>query len=689
MIKSVAFSFALFSAALALAAPELFVGQTPASSGAFLVGDGTIPEYPSSVTVRRTTDNLTFEIRHDFAPGTVLPVKGTPDDPTKIFGGATAELFLAPYSETPGVYFQFAVNPSNVLYQAKGPDVSWRPAGKVATHIEIGADFWTATFVIPRGAFGEKPPAEGSRWGANFVCGGANWSGIGDLHSPLTFGHLVFMDAPPKAELASLSLRDGILRFSVLPDGRPDSVLVNGRTQPFPASGKAEFSLPLSSVLNETEIAHKALSPITIELANEGKPSATFQALAAVGNPDWLVLDKFYYEATNQLSIAYSVNCGLTKPTVTVHDLAGELRASFKAQPTNGIVTLTAPPAGTYVFAVSDGCKTASCTFTVTGPTSPSPAYSGLSLDSAFPRTLFAHDEKGTLTPIYPVLGDGLTSILSIPSCLSYGFTRTPTAGFLFDKVNAESFYGADAQLSRSPARPVSLNRICYEAQMAVILKNAAGETSICPSGATFFKGIYDGLKAKYPEKLFSIQIDSPIDPEIFASACDVFETAFWGSSYSATMLMRLPADLTSLRASAGEKPTILWLGGSIPSGRIRTADELNAAVHLCILRGVSGNVVHLGHGGVPKSRTRVWSFLKGIETETAKWYGEWIYAKEIPLSAEGEDIEFQARKKKDGKVILLAVNTSPFSRAFSYKDPATGKKHAVRLPGYGVLINR
>lgn len=694
-----AFTSTLLAALLALvspdglSAPELPLAPGRSScDGAFLTSAATVPGRTSSVTAEWRGDLLSFTVRHELGAGNAPVAKGDGDDPTGIFRGDAIELFLAPHPERPEVYYQFAVNPSNVLYQAKGPDVTWRPAKSVRTRSEVADGFWQASFEISLGAFGENIPRTGDRWGANFVCGGANWAGIGDLHSPLTFGHLVFGAPPEKIALSALSLADGTLTAVFDKTADLDATVEIGNSRHAFKPGETRLSIVEDVETGGTNaaIAHKALTPVDISAVANGETLLSLHAFADTGDPEWLVLDQFYYPATNELNLAYSAK-GFAKPSLSIRSLAsGAIVFNAKMAEPNGNLKVPGLVPGAYAFEIGEGTRQASCEFCVTTQKTAKGKFKGIALRTEKPRALFALREKdGQTEAFYPVVGDGLNSALAIPPCLSHGFTRHPTAGFVFDDALADGLYGADAALAKMPADATVLNRIGYEAQMAVMAKSTNGEIRVLPSGSRFFKALYGKIKERHPERLFSIQIDSQLDPEVFASACDIFETAFWGSSYAASMMARLPDDLASLRIFAGEKPTLLWLGGSIPSGQIRTADELNAAIHLCIIRGVSGNVIHLGHGGVPKSRTRLWSFLLGIEDEIAKWYPAWIMGEEFALDATGDGIEFAARKLADGSLLVLAVNTKPIHSVFRYKAPGMETPAAMILPGYGTLLTR
>jgi len=137
------------------------------------------------------------------------------------------------------------------------------------------------------------------------------------------------------------------------------------------------------------------------------------------------------------------------------------------------------------------------------------------------------------------------------------------------------------------------------------------------------------------------------------------------------------------MREAAGGRPAMLWLGVAVPdNGRSRSADELNAAVRYCILKGAAGNVFHLGHGGIPASNARLWSWLRGCERAVNDWYPDWANGADETDEAEAaEDIAYGMRVRGN-RHVLIAVNFSRFGRTLSYEDPVTCERRRIRLPG-------
>lgn len=686
MQKSLIFALLLFVPAFILmSAPVLpLPWRGEASDGCFLARDATVPSRPSEVRLRHEEDSLVIEISAWTEEGRPLAAKGDASSPEKIFHGDAIELFLSPHRGNRATYYQFAVNPSNVLYMAQGQNPSWRPLKTVSSSVKISPGRWTAVFAIPFGAFGEEKISEGAEWGANFATSSGNWSGTGDLHSPFSFGVIAF-GAKERPVSVSRLFRDGdnlVLSFL-----NPQKMKISAEV----ASQKAESSMESftvsASVRLGDEIPHKALRLCPVKASSDGKPLLDFDLLLDAGDPAWLVLDSFFYKE-GEAAISYRAK-GFGVLAASVFSIKSREKVlSRENLPPAGKIDASGLGRGSYTLELSEGKRRVYAQFEIVKdfpPFAPKPGKVAIYPEC---KTVLSIDCGGKHTPVYPVIGDSLPSLLGISGILSCGFTRSPAPGLLFDETKKESVYGARPYLAGRKDES-AIYRTGYEAQMAVILKDAAGNFSIHPQGPLFFKDVYSRLKSEFPDKLFSVQIDSQTDPGVFAQSCDVFECAFWGSSYASPMMAKLPGDISFLKEIAPGKPSVLWLGGSLPSGTARTAGELNAAIHLSVLRGLAGNVVHLGHGGIPKERTRPWSLLENIERSVNAWYPQWVRASAVEASPEGSGVEYALRKSKDGKFLLLAVNTKPQCLDFAICDPFTGEKRSFRLPGYGVFLDR
>lgn len=682
-----------------------------ASSGYFLLPSGAVPADPGFVTIRAAAEALFVTVVRHHPENMKLQITGTASAPEKIFHGEAVEVFLAPHPESPRTYYQFAVNPAGVLYCACGLDPTWRPCEPLTASAERGKGFWKGFFRIPYRALGVPPPVKGSVWRANFVCGGANFAAAHDLHAPEEFAHLVFGGPEPRVSVEKLFFRDGVfhLDLRLAPDlPRPFSVFVNGAEtlQKTLAGGAGEglrIEHPARSGRSAMvqEIFHKNLLPFRVELrdADHGKTLFALNSFAGGNQPDLIVPDLYYYPAAPETVLKYTAR-GFSKPEITISPLVPDSsspeRQTFPKCPGSaGSIVLKALKPGPYIFRMNDGKRSASCSFMVLPPgaeTSGVPD-SGLgnhlTLSGARKHALFISKcGEPELRAFYPVLGvPGAEKLLSIRSCLSYGFERGAATGYVFPASLEKIVSAAAGPLGAREKDPRTLFRLCYEAQLPVLIREPGGDTRVHPDGVSFYAEIYRALKKRFPDVLFSIQADGG-DTAGFARCCDIFETASWGSSYAPALMPSLPGDLAEIRKTAGEKPVLFWLGGSMPDGKIRTADELRAGIHLSILHGMAGNVIHLGHGGVPAIRTRIWSLLNGINGEINIWYPRWIAGETLKRDLSGAaGAAFETRRKSGGGEMLLAVNLHPRESSFHFIFPSGGAAGEIQLPPYGVVF--
>ena len=631
-------------------------------TGMFRADNGGVAAKFADASVTWTDDGLDVRIRRRLEPGETAGAIGTQADPASIFGGGgvTVEMLVAPHPDEPDVFYQFAANPSNVLYQARLFDTKWRPARPVTSRVFFGSEEWGATFHIPFGAFGERPVADGTEWKADFGCGRFDWAGVPTRHEPSAYGTLRFGRTPQRAYVENVT--------------RGDDGFVHVTYAVRPGAGDAE-------------IPHKALADASLSLSANGMSVAEIHFASDGADPDYLALDRYYYRPGE--AIVYSAKGFGAGSTVTVRRLAdGQAVQSVLS---NGAGTLSgvrfAP--GEYAFEIADAVQHTACQFEVADVAGASSLTNGsaFGIASFDPKVLVADFGERKSLPFYPILGSALfRGSLGIRGALSLKYVTKPMTGYLVDP--ASLLPKAEAAFAQGQGRGVTLNRLAYEAQIKILVPGADGGVQTVPSQGEFFLNAYRTLKGKFPDRIISLQTDSPSAVAELAPACDVLEFA-GGGSYGANPLLRIRSALDQARKAAGEKPVVFWLGGALPEkGARRSADEANAAVRYCILRGVSGNVFHMGHGGVPESRTRLWSFLRGAERAVNAWYPAWATGKPVDVAAVCEEgVEVGARKTTDGGWILIAVNLDPHRRSFVFADPSTGLRRTVRLTGFGSVV--
>ena len=201
---------------------------------------------------------------------------------------------------------------------------------------------------------------------------------------------------------------------------------------------------------------------------------------------------------------------------------------------------------------------------------------------------------------------------------------------------------------------------IQYEAQIPLFRPMKDGLKALV--NTLEYRKIYALIKKNYPETLTSIQIERFERVKDFADCADIIETASRTSSYARNPTNNLAADIGNVRGRIGDKPLIWWLGASIPSPEDRTAEKIRASAYLALMNGVNGIIFHNGHGGVPASRTRLWSVFPNLASELEFLYpviqfGEKTADKNIQVKS--SEVKFIVRRQK-GDLFIIAINNSP-----------------------------
>ena len=177
-----------------------------------------------------------------------------------------------------------------------------------------------------------------------------------------------------------------------------------------------------------------------------------------------------------------------------------------------------------------------------------------------------------------------------------------------------------------------------------------------------------------------------------------MFEYASWGSSYAPALMEFLEEDLDSLLADADGKPVMFWLGGFKSGGVNRSAEELRAAVFLSIVKGCTGNILHLGHGGLPKDDTHAQDLVANIRNEVDSFYADFIRGEDATgdYHISGDDsgkgassVRFAVRRLKNGTDLLIAVNTSASSEHLCLFRCGRSVREGEEIAPYGVRVLR
>ncbi len=584
--------------------------------------DRVMPQEASGVEVSAQADALLVKLSGN-VPGEKIRV-GTGSGPYAMFGGDTAEVFLQPEPGS-GTYYHFALDSAGKIYMAKNGDTRWQPPAKVEMKAEIVSDRkWIATFRIPYAALSAPVPEKDSDWGANFVFGNS-WAETSDYHDSSQFGGLRFgQTAPFPDRIESMKLEDGGKNLV--------TVFTGGKKQIIPGG----------------ERGHKNIAVFNISY---GEWDQTFLASGMNFN-DAVKLDKFYYNEGESVQITAD------RSTFTLRDGFGKA-VKITGKEIKGLT------AGHY--SLTDEAANCTVSFLVQNPEKEIPPPAG-KLGLLNSRALTA-DGK----PFYPIMLSAAATakpFLHIAGGVSCGFAREPVTGYIFSKDTEEQVKHLASVLRQTEKvkLPV-LHRILYESQLPLMVKDKDGSVTVEADQAKFYKEIYQKFKAVYPDRIFSIHADGNNQLKERAEACDVFEYASWGSGYAPAIMPYLRRDIERLRYNVPEKPVLLWLGGSIAGNSQRTAEELRCAVFLSLIYNCAGNVVHLGHGGIPKERKAIWSLMNGIQQEINRIYPDFVLGKDVtdeyPELKNSGVIHIAVRERKDGSRFAVFVNESHLPQTF------------------------
>lgn len=619
----------LLACAHAWPAPGRLLGLDPAGEdGGFLGVAGELSAAPALVRARYDATNLYITVIQTVTNRAAIKAVGAPDHPARIFGGSVIELFLAP---DPGGtdYYQIAANPSGVVYQARGGDSSWRPAVPIDCQPAIGEDAWRVGFTVPFKGLGRSTPKQGECWGANFVCG-PSWAAVSDVHTPAQFGTLLFGETRPTASIDAFFVRGNHCRYQVT--SRADVPLaVNLRIDGQPAGpvdkllAKRGASLLQSQSLHAQEATHKGIRTVALTVTDAASGAVVAERRGVIGGRavDLLVLDQYYYDLTNGAALHYATR-GAERVNLRVAAVGRGDAQRLDDQPATGQLPLEGFAPGAYRFSVERGGRPVAATLVVLRPAGV-PEALAVAPEGALSATGAVLTVGGV--PVYPVVSQP-RSLLNIRGCTGSAFVDAPVVGYHYLDDDTRHLAVAAEAVKAGGKTPRTLYRLCYEAQFPVILSRPDDPAAVrvMDDIAPFYAHLYQLLKTAHPGVLFSIQNDGQRHQKALARSCDVLETASWSSGYATCLMPMLDRDLSAARADAGQdKPILVWLGGSLPSGLTRSAEELRAGIYLSLIRGMAGNVIHLGHGNIPKSRTREWSLLAGIEGEINAFYPDFV----------------------------------------------------------------
>ena len=555
---------------------------------------------------------------------------------------------------------------------------------------------WRFTLKVPFRSIGEKTPGKGDEW--RFHMGKSvetafapvehsSISGALNYHKVDQYGFLVFGKRNPVDQSMVLS--------HLVPCGKNFTLYFRSGHPVVPATlhyASADRShggtLPLrkSSLPGLWEVTFPPLKPgavlplketLALSLCIRSRNKEVLyreKVVLPVKELSKVSLDRFYYTPSEK-EIRYT------------HTLPGQCRAVVKKG--NTIVysaeilsrsgslpfaKLRLSP-GRYVFEVTDGTHSVQQLFFVLKKVPCLPPVKGavplkIGKDLTFSmggeklyllglsRARVAIPYKSVFNFAYNPAGARQNAVL-MPGMPGGKLVRRPFTGRIYGKDSQYLKRLADhvCKLKDEQKRGV-FHLLSYEASIPAVVRDSRGK--IVPgSPADLLKRAYRTAKALAEHSLFSIHVDRADQIPYYAGSCDIFQCAFYSSSYGEDMIPALVSDLERLRCAVPDKPLIFWLGGTIPHYQYRIAEEIRCGVYLSIIKGMAGNIIHMGHEPMPLSRTRMWSLLGGLPVEIEGFYKDFASGKKEEFSLdEGSPFAAAMRLLPDGKRILVVVNT-------------------------------
>ncbi|MBO5761287.1 MAG: hypothetical protein J6S53_07080 [Lentisphaeria bacterium] len=658
----------------------------------FTTSSGAWAKSKTVVTTSYDSEKLFLRFQSFIERGKKLKYGGKKSDDMAIFGGENVEIFLCTEPET-GKYFQFAVNPEGFMYSALRKDPSWEPEN-VKVKTEMKKDFWTMDISIPFKTLGlASAPAKGTVWHVNFCRNYhpvgyrevSNFAGISSYHDTKQFCKMVFEKKGSQSRifLNSFQYSPGKVKaaFSLENVKEPVSIeIIRGdflhKTSNLPPSGTVTISAEFPS----SYIPIKDMEPVYVRAVNSitGKGLFSRKLNVTLEERDMLVPDKFYYTAQDKkvsfvVEHPRSVENSAIKVTLSDRDGKKLKEGVFSGK---GSFDISGLSDGSYVLsAVCSGGRTDRLIIFNKKPLSPVPLKKGARLalkDGAVTSGgefvyLITGSSTGKPLPKDKFFNFRAGNFGDMPYSAQISGTpgkklvRNPKTAYTYPE-KAKYYAMLDKHFAKAnPASP-TFHRFTYEAQIPTFLPGKDRKGYMEVHSGKFHTDLYRYFKAKYPSLLFSVQTDASGWVKELVDSCDIMEVCPYGGYGNAT-IEYLKKGLPNADKDLNGKPRIFWTGVTIPNNKCRKGEELRAAIYLHIIYGSSGTIMHMGHGALPASRTRLWSVIRNLNAEIASFYPKY---RSMPLIADGEAVKIKADKDyamsirgNDKEAIMVFVSLS------------------------------
>lgn len=623
-----------------------------------------------------------------FELGKITAVKYK-NDSRKIFSGDSVELFLA--AERNGkTYYHMAFNPAGSAYSAKcgeKRDESWNPELKVAAGITDNA--WILEGRLPLKSIGAKNEP-GAKWKLNFCRNNkgvpASWTGQKDFNVKKLMGNALTVEkALFDYSLESLNLKSGMQIILRNHQGKDTACKLE-----LSYAGKKDLH---SYVLKPKEIKKISDIPLLpsakgrkIELKVSGKgfkyEKEAYIILCKILSirPDYYYYypgsEKLNAEVKNYLAKGSSIEISLYSSDDKKPLQKMDIKAFDKAFALN----IKGLPLGRYVLKSRLLDKNGSTLEEDDKVFFIKERFENLKLPEKQEIELNNCIINMNGKPFFPLMisaspPDYISNCFNaayapksaMTNSLGLGVCGVPTKlkrkPFLFRQLpdDKKTRKTISAYLKKTSGGNYLFRRIEYEAQIPLFRKDK--ETLIpLQNGEEYFK-INRLVRKITPETLTSIQTDKQEKIREFKNCADIIEVASYASSYAKEPLENMARDIEFARSEIGDKPLIWWIGASIPKPEFRNAANIRAASYMAVMNGANGIIYHNGHGGVPASRTRLWSIFPELVKEIEFIYPIITTGEKMPdeIKTKNKDLKIVVRKH-EGTTYIFALNPTLFT---------------------------
>ena len=659
----------------------------------------------SQVTIERQKEGVKINFLalkpENYQP--LLPAKANDVDKLTLFGGEHVEIILNPSNKENEHYHLALSIDGKAMYHAWGTNPkAWNPTNLKVETKTLEDAFFVSVF-IPYNQLNTVYPVNGTKWKANFVRTSAavnslssngSWSGATNYHSLAQMGTIIFNkeEIPtPKIFVDNINVDSVNGNVEVTLHSNVSGIdvalksdeLVNQEVK----VGTSSKSFLLKSKSEIKEIPVKVLgTELTIEAKGQGGKVFWSKSAHTIGGNSNAADDIFrlshYYIYSNDNKITYKVPEKIQKLETKVLDFAGKVVAKADNK---GVIIVDNLIPGRYVVEFS-GIKD-NVNFIarrVVIKVAPKTETKKVKQSSGF--TIEDNRLIKNGNPVY-LIGSSCTRNKFYPKdpewtvggchqnhpdstrIIGLGgkrLIRKPYTAYLFEPELRLTKY-LDVFVKNLPKQSDSFVRMAYEADIPPVRITAPNRYTQLDK-FNLYANIYKRMKFQRPDVIYSLHVERMENIERFLPSCDILEISSYTTGFHPfDMTYKMEEEFTKYQEMLSGKPGIFWLGGSIPNGLCRSAEEIRAAAAYSIAFGFCGNVIHLGHGGLTANRTRMWSCFSNLSRELNSYYNAFSSGSKTDYIVEVINPKnfYYTVRSTDKNWYLMVINRSWNTRKF------------------------